>query len=60
MPAHLPPRQPDSRGHALAAAAGGPAARDTRPGTDPRRISADGQIAGHPARIFAAITEAAA
>jgi hypothetical protein len=41
----------------LAAAAGGHAARDTRPGLTRGWIRAEGQIAGHYARIFTAITE---
>jgi hypothetical protein len=41
----------------LAAAAGGQASRDTRPGRTRGWIRADGQIAGHHARIFTAITE---
>ncbi len=60
VPAHL--AGPASRTAAvmlLAAAAGGQAARDTRPGPARGWISADGQIAGHHARIFTAITEAA-
>ena len=43
----------------LAAAAGGQAARDTRPGPTRGWIRADGQIAGHHVRIFTAITEEA-
>jgi hypothetical protein len=43
----------------LAAAAGGRAARDTRPGPTRGWIRADGQIAGHHVRIFTAITEEA-
>ena len=43
----------------LAAAAGGQAARDLRPGPTRGWIRADGQFAGHHARIFTAITEAA-
>ena len=43
----------------LAAAAGGRAARDTRPGPTRGWIRAEGQIAGHHARIFTAITEEA-
>jgi hypothetical protein len=43
----------------LAGAAGGHAARVTRPGPARGWICADGQIAGHHARIFTAITEAA-
>jgi hypothetical protein len=43
----------------LAAAAGGHAARDTRPGPTRGWVSAGGQIAGHRTRIFTAITEAA-
>jgi hypothetical protein len=42
----------------LAAAAGGRAARDTRPGRTRGWIRADGQIAGHHARIFTAIDPA--
>jgi hypothetical protein len=42
----------------LAAAAGGQAARDTRPGRTRGWIRADGQIAGHHARIFTAIDSA--
>jgi hypothetical protein len=60
VPAHL--AGPASRAAAvtlLAAAAGGRAARDMRPGPTRGWISADGQIAGHHARIFTAITEAA-
>src|SRR6266496_4747299 len=60
VPAHL--AGPASRTAAvtlLAAAAGGQAARDTRPGPARGWISASGQIAGHHARIFTAITEAA-
>ena len=41
----------------LAAAAGGRASRDDRPGRTRGWISADGQIAGHRVRIFTAITE---
>jgi hypothetical protein len=41
----------------LAAAAGARAARDDRPGLTRGWITADGQIAGHEARIFTAITE---
>jgi hypothetical protein len=41
----------------LAAAAGGQPARDTRPGTTLGWIRAEGQIAGHHARIFTPITE---
>jgi hypothetical protein len=43
----------------LACAAGGHAARVTRPGPTRGWINADGQIAGHHAHIFTAITEAA-
>ena len=43
----------------LAAAAGGQAARDARPGRTRGRIRAEGQIAGHPVRIFTATTEPA-
>jgi hypothetical protein len=43
----------------LAAAAGGHAARDTRPGPTHGWIKAEGQIAGHPVRIFTATPEAA-
>ena len=60
VPAHL--AGPASRTAAvtlLAAAAGGQAARDIRPGPTRGWISASGQIAGHHARIFTAITEAA-
>ena len=42
----------------LAAAAGGQAARDMRPGRTRGWIFADGQIAGHQARIFTAIDPA--
>ena len=41
----------------LAAAAGGRAARDDRPGRTLGWIRAGGQIAGHHVRIFTAITE---
>lgn len=41
----------------LAAAAGGRAARQDRPGRTRGWITADGQIAGHPVHIFTAITE---
>ncbi len=41
----------------LAAAAGGRAARDDRPGRTLGWIRADGQVAGHRVRIFTAITE---
>jgi hypothetical protein len=60
VPAHL--AGPASRTAAvmlLAAAAGGQAARDARPGPTRGWIRADGQIAGHHVRIFTAITEAA-
>jgi len=43
----------------LAAAAGGRAARDMRPGRTRGWIRAEGQIAGHPVRIFTATTEPA-
>jgi hypothetical protein len=55
VPVHL--AGPASRAAAvtlLAAAAGGQAARDTRPGPTRGWILADGQIAGHHARIFTA------
>jgi len=58
VPAHL--AGPASRAAAvarLAAAAGGHAARDARPGPTRGWITADGQIAGHQARIFTPITE---
>src|SRR6266536_1256233 len=42
----------------LAAAAGGQASRDTRPGRTRGWVFADGQIAGHHARIFTAIDPA--
>jgi hypothetical protein len=42
----------------LAAAAGGQAAREARPGRTRGWIFADGQIAGHHARIFTAIDPA--
>ena len=60
VPAHLagpPAGQPRSR--RWPPLAGGQAARDMRPGPTRGWISADGQIAGHHARIFTAITEAA-
>lgn len=60
VPAHL--AGPAARTAAvtlLAAAAGGQAARDIRPGPTLGWVSADGQIAGHHASIFTAITEAA-
>ena len=41
----------------LAAAAGGQAARETRPGRTRGWIRAEGQIAGHHARIFTPVTE---
>jgi hypothetical protein len=41
----------------LAAAAGGRAAREDRPGRTLGWIHADGEIAGHHARIFTAITQ---
>ena len=41
----------------MAAAAGGRAAREDRPGRTLGWIRADGQIAGHHVRIFTAITE---
>lgn len=41
----------------LAAATGGRAARDTRPGTTHGWVAAEGQLAGHPVRIFTAIEE---
>jgi hypothetical protein len=41
----------------LAAAAGGHAARDTRPGPTLGWINAEGQIAGHDTRVFTAITK---
>ncbi len=41
----------------LAAAAGGRASREDRPGRTLGWIRADGQIAGHRVRIFTAITE---
>jgi hypothetical protein len=50
---------PDGRAAAvarLAAAAGGCAARDERPGRTRGWIRADGEIAGHRVRIFTAIT----
>jgi hypothetical protein len=40
----------------MAAAAGGRAAREDRPGRTLGWIRADGQIAGHHVRIFTAIT----
>ena len=58
VPVHL--AGPASRAAAvalLAAAAGGRAARDDRPGRTLGWIRADGQIAGHHVRIFTAITE---
>jgi len=58
VPVHL--AGPASRAAAvtlLAAAAGGQAARDTRPGPTRGWIRAQGQIAGHHARIFTATTE---
>jgi hypothetical protein len=60
VPVHL--AGPASRQAAvtrLAAAAGGLAARDTRPGPTRGWISATGQIAGHHVRIFTAVTEPA-
>ena len=57
VPVHL--ADPASRAAAvalLAAAAGGRAARDDRPGRTLGWIRADGQIAGHHVRIFTAIT----
>ena len=41
----------------LAAAAGGQAARDARPGRTRGWIRAEGQIAGHDVRIFTPVTE---
>jgi hypothetical protein len=41
----------------LAAAAGGHAARDTRPGCTCGWVRAEGQIAGHHVRIFTPITQ---
>ena len=41
----------------LAAAAGGRAAPEGRPGRTPGWIRADGQVAGHPVRIFTPVTE---
>ena len=41
----------------LAAAAGGQAARETRPGRTRGWIRAEGQIAGHHVRIFTPVTE---
>lgn len=41
----------------LAAAAGGRAAREDRPGPTAGRIRARGQVAGHDVRIFTAIKE---
>jgi hypothetical protein len=58
VPSHL--AGPASRAAAvtlLAAAAGGHATRDTRPGPTRGWIQASGHIAGHPATIFTAITE---
>jgi hypothetical protein len=58
VPVHL--AGPASRAAAvtrLAAAAGGHAAPDPRPGRTRGWIKADGQIAGHHVRIFTAITE---
>jgi hypothetical protein len=58
VPVHL--AGPDSRAAAvalLAAAAGGRAASDARPGPTLGWIRARGQIAGHHVRIFTAITE---
>ena len=58
VPVHL--AGPASRAAAvalLAAAAGGHPARQTRPGPTRGWIQASGQIAGHHARIFTAITE---
>jgi hypothetical protein len=55
VPVHL--AGPASRAAAvtmLAAAAGGQAARDTRPGPTRGWIRAEGQIAGHHVRIFTA------
>jgi len=43
----------------LAAAAGGQAARDMRPGPTRGWVRAEGQIAGHPVRIFTATPEPA-
>ena len=43
----------------LAAAAGGQAARDSRPGPTRGWVRAEGQIAGHHVRIFTALPEAA-
>ena len=60
VPVHL--AGPASRAAAvarMAAAAGGRAAREDRPGRALGWIRADGQIAGHHVRIFTAITEAA-
>jgi hypothetical protein len=58
VPVHL--AGPASRTAAvtrLAAAAGGQASRNARPGPTRGWIRADGQIAGHHARIFTAITQ---
>ena len=41
----------------LAAAAGGQAARETRPGPTRGWVRAEGQIAGHDIRIFTPVTE---
>ena len=57
MPEHI--AGPASRAAAvalLAAAAGGRAAREDRPGPTLGWVRADGQIAGHHVRIFTAIT----
>ena len=58
VPEHLAP--PAARAAAvawLAAATGGQAARDTRPGATHGWVVADGQLAGHAVRIFTAIEE---
>jgi hypothetical protein len=60
VPVHL--AGPASRAAAvtlLAAAAGGQASRDMRPGLTRGWIRAEGQIAGHHVRIFTATTEPA-
>ena len=56
VPVHLRPASRAAAVTRMAAAAGGRAARDDRPGRTLGWIRADGQIAGHHVRIFTAIT----